>query len=222
MKKTLIAPITWRDAIISSDDSSEWRYDRSSTAEWYENKQCFGASITIPNWIENIKVNIIFHKRVDAVPAKSQGLKRLFSSAPPPKLSSLDEGDPIAGYIVQIEPITNNKPATIPLDGDEAAAETARPNQGIDLSVGVTLKELQELFIQLGVTEAINLDGSGSSSIVYIADEPPDKVRQDSPRYVVNAFSDWGTPEGQGTALGSAWTLKPRPAGNHLGFKIRK
>lgn len=66
-------------------------------------------------------------------------------------------------------------------------------------SVGLTLPELADLMIKLGADEAINLDGGGSSSFVYLP-EGAEKV--------VNRPSDVGG--------------RFRPVANHLGVRVRE
>jgi hypothetical protein len=64
-------------------------------------------------------------------------------------------------------------------------------------SVGITLPELAELFLRLGADDAINLDGGGSSTLVY---------EDEAGRRIINKPSD-----------GS-----PRPVANHLGIRLKE
>lgn len=70
-------------------------------------------------------------------------------------------------------------------------------------SVGMTLPELADAMIELGAVDAVNLDGGGSTTLVY---RPPDGSEK-----VMNRPSDRATPETPGVV---------RPVANHLGFRL--
>jgi Phosphodiester glycosidase len=99
-------------------------------------------------------------------------------------------------------------------------ANFAKPRtKGSHLSVGVTLEEMARVMLELGVADAVNLDGSGSSSFVYT---PHSKgVAQ----WISNAYHDWTALKvtDRPTTTGEMYSLEdylnPRPSGNHLGFK---
>lgn len=91
--------------------------------------------------------------------------------------------------------------------------------RGMDVSVGVTLPELAQLMIELGIHEAVNLDGSGSSSFIYTPGGFSHTIK--------NQFHDGHAPDLalQPTVPGELYSLEefllPRPSGNHIGFFAR-
>lgn len=67
-------------------------------------------------------------------------------------------------------------------------------------SEGVTLQELTDLFLKLGVDSAINLDGGGSTTLV-IADTNQEAIVLNSP-------------------IHTKLPLRERPVANHIGFSV--
>ena len=114
------------------------------------------------------------------------------------------------------------------VEGSEASKclpTVLRRTRGFDISVGVKLDELAQLMIELGVANAINLDGSGSSSFIYLPPGQPAHA-------IVNHYHDaYEHDAHEKKAYFPSRTaneiemdhleefLKPRVAGNHLGFR---
>lgn len=192
-----------------------------------DEKECFKAIIKPKGENLGFAFELVPYPIVDVWPTNYIGLANILR---PPTFSTDDAGEKISGYVVRlVNPVSPNLPTwgekgkpvgktSLDNDGLNQLSE-----KGVDLSVGVTLDQLQELFLKLGVKDAINLDGSGSSAFVYAPDriENPGKTDPKNARYVVSAHADWDKSKGRGTDIGNVNILRPRRSGNHIGFKIR-
>jgi hypothetical protein len=120
----------------------------------------------------------------------------------------------------------------------------SKRTRGEDISVGLTLYEVANFMYALGVRNAVNLDGSGSAAFVYTPPNDPvgdiknayhdgrpasdDSVRNrgfilddEMLRPQLDADDDDSTVYFSREMYHLEQYLRPRPAANHIGFKLR-
>lgn len=72
----------------------------------------------------------------------------------------------------RVDPLTRHPRTAVGLDATgQCLFIVVIDGRQPDWSVGITLPELAEIFIRHGATDAINLDGGGSTSLIYRKDE---------------------------------------------------
>lgn len=79
----------------------------------------------------------------------------------------LEDGAVVDGNVDGTDPFSARNPRTaVGYKADGTVLIVTVDGRGADGSVGMTLRELARLFVELGATDALNLDGGGSTTMV--------------------------------------------------------
>lgn len=79
----------------------------------------------------------------------------------------VEDGEVVEGNVAGTDPFSARNPRTaVGRRADGSVLLVTVNGRGADGSAGMTLRELAELFVELEATEALNLDGGGSSALV--------------------------------------------------------